>query len=76
MRNTGELTASLQLMAESMAPTAEKSPILMDNLIQVSRETEVLLNKLNKHWLLGGAGAVSAPAQRLDLPADDALYEN
>jgi len=74
MENTKELTASLNLLAESMAPTAEKSPILMDNLIHVSRETEVLLNKLNRHWLLGGAEAARVPSQRLDLPPDDALY--
>ena len=74
MQNTGELTASLTLLTESIAPTAEKSPVLMDNLIQVSRETEVLLNKLNQHWLLGGTDTAISPAQRLDLPSDDALY--
>ena len=76
MENTEALTAALQVLAESMAPTARKSPILMDNLIQVTRETEVLLHKLNQHWLLGGAEATRVPVQRLDLPADDALYND
>jgi ABC-type transporter Mla subunit MlaD len=74
MQNTGELTASLTLLTDSIAPTAERSPVLMDNLIQVSRETEVLLNKLNQHWLLGGTDTAISPVQRLDLPPDDALY--
>lgn len=76
MVNTRDLTASLEVLAASMAPTAEKSPILMDNLIQVSRETEVLLNKLSQHWLLGGSDVPRVPEQRLDLQGDDTLYQN
>lgn len=76
MANTRDLTASLEVLASSMAPTAEKSPILMDNLIQVSRETEVLLNKLSQHWLLGGSEVPRMPEQRLDLQGDEALYQN
>ncbi|MFT5485018.1 MAG: phospholipid/cholesterol/gamma-HCH transport system substrate-binding protein [Halieaceae bacterium] len=74
MQNTADLTATLSELTKSLAPTAEKSPILMDNLIQVSRETEVLMGKLNQHWLLGGSETPKMPEQRLDLPADDGLY--
>lgn len=76
MQNTADLTASLGELTKSLAPTAEKSPILMDNLIQVSRETEVLMGKLNQHWLLGGAETPKMPEQRLDLPGDDGLYSH
>ncbi|MEH6592483.1 MAG: MlaD family protein [Halioglobus sp.] len=75
MQNTDQLTESLYDLSRSLEPTVARSPILMDNLIQVSRETDLLLNKLNQHWLLGGSDVSSAPEYSIDLPADDALYK-
>jgi ABC-type transporter Mla subunit MlaD len=75
MAQTAELTESLTALVSSVEPTARRSPVLVDNLIQVSRETEILLNRLNHHWLLGGGGQAAAPGPRLDIPGDDTLYE-
>ena len=75
MSQATELTTSMTTLTASFEPTAERSPVLMDNLIQVSRETEELLNRLNHHWLLGSDGQVTQPSPRIDLPGDDDLYK-
>ena len=74
MAQTSDLTVSLTALVEAVEPSARRSPVLIDNLTQVSREAEVLLNRLNHHWLLGGDEQVARPGPRLDMPGDDALY--
>jgi ABC-type transporter Mla subunit MlaD len=69
-----DLAVSTRALVDSLAPVAEKSPILMDNLLQITRQTDVLLYKLNQHWLLGGEQAPGVAAPSLDLPADAELY--
>jgi phospholipid/cholesterol/gamma-HCH transport system substrate-binding protein len=64
-----EVTQNLSGLLTDFKITAEVSPILLNNLTSNSIKVNLLLDKLNQHWLLG-SDAQSVGAYGVSLPAD------
>jgi phospholipid/cholesterol/gamma-HCH transport system substrate-binding protein len=64
-----EVTQNLSGLLTDFKITAEVSPVLLNNLTSNSIKVNLLLDKLNQHWLLG-SDAQSVGAYGVSLPAD------
>jgi hypothetical protein len=64
-----EVTQNLSGLLTDFKTTAEASPELLNNLTSNSIKVNLLLDKLNQHWLLG-SDAQSVGAYGVSLPAD------